>query len=127
MAALPDTGWESIGKAFGKPVGVLFNQMIDEINGYRITGRVYQYRTDPLTNEAVDFFVNMGTVRDKHTNTVAVGFPKQVPVFSPTTLTRWAMVFVEPFAVPDVAFDTVQAVAINGDVFFAVSPQFIHY
>jgi hypothetical protein len=98
--------------------------MIDEINGYRITGRVYQYRTDPLTNEAVDFFVNMGTVQDIHNNTVAVGFPKLIPVFSPTTLTRWAMVFVEPFAVPDVAFDTVQAAALNGDVFFALSSQF---
>ncbi|MDR2478230.1 MAG: hypothetical protein LBD48_02835 [Treponema sp.] len=58
---------------------------------------------------------------------MAIGFPKQVLVFSPTTLPRWAMVFVEPFAVPDAAFDAVQAAAINGDVFFAVSPQCNNY
>jgi hypothetical protein len=73
MLDLPDTGWESIGQAYGEQTDILFQRMITEINTQRIFDRKYQYKTDPLTSEPVDFFSNMDMYIAG--NLISIGFP----------------------------------------------------
>jgi hypothetical protein len=80
MAESPGTGWESIGEAFGMPVRMLFAGMLEEMNGLITANGVYNYATDPLTHEAVDFFINMGVVdMPGGTGKIAIGFPGSSP------------------------------------------------
>jgi hypothetical protein len=114
MVELPDTGWESIGKAYGSPTRLLFNEMLDEMNQYRKTGRSYIYRKHPISEEAVDFFVNMGVVGDFN-----IGFPVLSQVSSPNTLPPWSFVFCDSFSLPLTEnFLTFQSGKNNG-VFFS--------
>jgi hypothetical protein len=124
MVTSAETGWESIGNAFGKPTPTLFNEMLNEINNYRMNGRVYQYKTDPLTSEAVDFFVNMGIVNSSQTMTeFYVGFPKPFDAFFTKTLMPWSFLFMEPFFVQSDTLDETNAVKHSGDIFYALSKK----
>ena len=122
MAESPQTGWESIGAAFGKPTETLFTEMLDEINNYRAANNYYQYRTDPLTGEAVDFFVNMGLVTSpQNPGGVMVGFPGSANTVTGTALGSWSFVLLEPFAVMAETLNTIQAKHCNGSAYLAVS------
>ena len=121
MIDSPETGWESIGNAFGKPVYMLYNEMLNEMNSYRILDRNYVYAIDPFTNEAVDFFVNMGVLTvPNSTHVIETGFPKLVSSFSPSTLLPWSFVFFEPFDVLDDAVITLHANTVNNNIFFTL-------
>jgi hypothetical protein len=124
MVTSAETGWESIGNAFGKPTLALFNEMHSEINNYRMSDRVYQYQTDPLTNEAVDSFVNMGLVNGSQNMTeIYVGFPKIFDTFSTKVLAPWSLLFMEPFFVPSETIDEINAIKYSGDIFYALSQK----
>jgi hypothetical protein len=124
MVTSAETGWESMGSAFGKPTHTLFNEMLNEINNYRMSERVYQYHIDPLTNEAVDFFVNMGIVNGSQNMTeVYVGFPKTYDEFSTKALAPWSFLFMEPIFVQSETFDEINAIQHSGDIFYVLSQK----
>ena len=120
MAVSAETGWESIGRAFGQPTHVLFTQMLDEIHRSSMSNSSHVYTTDPLTNEAVDFFVNMGSF-DSGTGTITIGFPASSSAFTPTTLLPWSFAFFETFNVPNTALLTINSTRSNSNVFFSYS------
>ena len=120
MIELEETGWDSIGKAFGQPVDLLFNKMLNEINNYRISGDSYSYKIDPLTNEAVDFFVNMGNFDDINgTDIINIGFPAPSSAFDNNTLLSWSFVFYDMFVIPNDTFLILNNTANKGSVFFS--------
>jgi hypothetical protein len=114
MVESQDTGWESIGKAFGKPVSLLFDEFLDKINDYRLLNSIYNYKIDPVTNEAVDFFVNMGDI-------ISLSFPKSSSVFTPTSLPPWSFVFMEELIVQNDSFFTLDSSNITGNIFYSFS------
>ncbi|MCL2139450.1 MAG: hypothetical protein FWH41_07975, partial [Treponema sp.] len=114
MVESPQAGWESIGLAFGKPVPRLFNDFLNGMHNYRISNRAYNYKTDPSTNEAVDFFVNMG-------GSVGVGFPRSSPALNAISLEPWSFAFFDQFMLEDDALLTLEAGKTAGSVFYSYS------
>jgi len=122
MAVSHKTGWDSIGEAFGRQTGALFDEMLEEINVYRMTDRVHDYRTDPLTNEAVDFFVNMGDLRNPDgTTSVHIGFPAELSIFEKNVLLPWSVVFYDMFSNPGGTPLMLHSALNKGEVFFSYS------
>jgi len=118
MAELPETGWESIGLAFGRPTDLLFDDMLREQNDYRISGRSFDYTLDPLTGEAVDFFVNMGSfyVDDK---AIHIGFPSAASIFESNALLPRSVVFYDAFQVSANQPLVLDSAKNEGGVFFS--------
>jgi len=114
MVESPDTGWESIGKAFGKPTGQLFNELLDEMHNYRLLNISYTYKTDPFTNEAVDFFVNMREIID-------VDFPKPSSAFTPASLLPWSFVFLEEFIIQNDSLLVLASGSITGNTYYSLT------
>jgi hypothetical protein len=114
MVESPDTGWESIGKAFGKPTGQLFNEFLDEMHNYRLLNSSYTYKIDPFTNEAVDFFVNMGEI-------IGLGFPKPSSAFTSTSLLPWSFVFLEEFIIQNDSLLTLASGSITGNTYYSLT------
>ncbi|MDR0495659.1 MAG: hypothetical protein LBG95_08555 [Treponema sp.] len=114
MIESPDTGWESIGKAFGRPTRQLFNEFLEEMHKYRLQNSAYNYKTDPFTGEAVDFFVNMG-------GATGLGFPKSSSAFTTTSLTPWSFVFMEDFNMPDDSLLMLDSGNLTENIFFSFS------
>jgi len=122
MIALKETGWDSIGIAFGQPTNLLFNEMLADINKYILSGKSYSYRTDPLTGEAVDFFVNMGSFYYSGASVlVHIGFPVKSSIFNPVTLLPWSFVFYDAFFIPNDSFIILDNTMNSGSVFFSYS------
>lgn len=91
------TGWESIGNAYGKPTEVLFQEMIYKLNCRRINTSLYDYRKDKLTDEPVEFFLNMGDIILPE-KTINIGLPK---IYLETegnqiSALAWSIIFLEP-------------------------------
>ncbi|MDR2921857.1 MAG: hypothetical protein LBU85_00785 [Treponema sp.] len=122
LANSAKTGLDNIENSFGKPVYLLFNEMLDEINRYRMTGRSFNYITDPITNEAVDFFVNMGALHySDNAEPVIIGFPVSGSAYGANTLLPWSFIFFDPFTNNNDMLLTIKATKNNGGVFFACS------
>jgi len=122
MVGLRETGWNSIGQAFGRPTNILFNEMLTEINRYRITGNSFSYKTDPKTNEVVNFFVNMGIFYyAAGTASIHIGFPVASSVFEQSTLLPWSVAFYDAFYLPDTSLLTLNSARKSNDVFFSYS------
>jgi hypothetical protein len=121
MVRLQETGWDSIGIAFGQPTNILFNELLAEINRYRISGCDYVYRTDPFTNEAVDFFVNMGIFYFSGIDSVNIDFPVSSAAFENITLLPWSFAFYDVFHIPNDSLLTLSNTNNNGNVFFSYS------
>jgi hypothetical protein len=120
MVSLRETGWESIGQAFGQPTNILFNEMLSAINRYRISNLNHIYKIDPLTNEAVDFFVNMGYFYYAGgTSSLNIGFPVPSSIFDQNTLLPWSVVFYDTFYLPGITPIILNSTRNNGDVFFS--------
>ena len=114
MEESPNTGLECISGAYGAPVNSLFNEFLGEIHDYRLSNKVYNYKSDPLTGEAVDFFANMSGAN-------ALGFPKTNPSSTPVSLAPWSFVFLDQFTVQNNNFLTLESSKTNGSSFFAWS------
>ena len=122
MTELSDTGWESIGTAYGRPVHILFNEMLNEINYYRRIERKYNYIIDPVTMEAVEYFVNMGNIIIAGSaDTINVGFPHSATVNSLNALPSWSFIFYDNLFIPSDSLLTLYAGKNNGSVFYAYS------
>jgi hypothetical protein len=81
-----DTGWENIGKAVGIPTDKLFEEMVSQINRNRLNNLDYHYKIDPITNEPVEFFINMKNAEDYD---YVIGLPKEYDLISPTNIVKW--------------------------------------
>jgi hypothetical protein len=122
MLELPDTGWDSIGKAYGRPVHLLFSEMLMEINNYRKTNSGYNYKIDPVTKEAVDFFVNMGDITISGSDdAVNVGFPKLYSIYSSNSLLPWSFTFLDELLFTSDSLVTLFFDKNNGSVFYSYS------
>jgi len=122
MVSLKETGWDSIGIAFGQPTNILFSKMLAEINRYILSGNIYTYKTDPLTGEAVDFFVNMGNLYNSAGSAfVNIGFPVMFSAFNRITLLPWSFVFYDVFHIPNDALIILDNTMNSGSVFFSYS------
>jgi len=89
MTSLSQTGWSSIGAAFGKNTDSLFYEMIDEIQNAEAAGEEYISRLDPVTAEPVDFFVNMNaaSIADYAGNLT----PVEISSYVDSTLLPWSI------------------------------------
>jgi len=112
MVESPNIGWESIGKAFGMPISQVFNEFLNEIHDFRITNKTYNYKVDPYTNEAVDFFVNMG-------EPIGLGFPQTTSVFLEKSLSPWSFIFMQPFSLHYETTLILNAGTITGSAFYS--------
>jgi len=123
MVELSDTGWESIGTAYGRPIHTLFNEMLEEINYCRMTNNTYNSIIDPATKETVNFFVNMGDITIiGSSDTINVGLPNTVALNSFNTLPQWSFIFFDNISVPSDSLLTLYASKNNGRIFYAYSP-----
>jgi len=116
MVESPHTGWESIGIAYGKHISQLFNEFLYEMHDYRMTNNTYNYKTDPYTNEVVDFFVNMG-------ETIGLGFPKTLSIYTGTSLLPWTFKFLDPFSLHNETLLTLNAGNISGTTFYSYTTR----
>jgi hypothetical protein len=121
MIASSETGWDSIGTAYDNvPTNTLFEKMLFEINALRISGAAYQYRTDSLTGEPVDFFVNMGNISD----TLHIGFPKTYSVNlknlvgSEISAGTWSLMLFEPFTLDTESIVCITAKDYSGTAYY---------
>ena len=118
MVELPETGWKSIGLAFGRPTDRLFDEMLRELNDSRISGHVFDYAIDPLTGEAVDFFVNMGSFYEGD-RTIHIGFPAAVSVFETSAALPRSVVFFDAFQSGANRPLVLDSAKNDGEVFFS--------
>jgi len=114
MLSSGQTGWESIGLAYGKATGQLFNEFLNEMHNYRLSSSVYNYKIDPFTKEAVDFFVNMG-------ESIGLGFPKTSSVSNALSLLPWSFVFMDQFSLQNETLLPLDAGGVSGSTFFSCS------
>ena len=120
MLEIPETGWESIGKAYGQPVNILFKEMLDEINHHIKTNNVYNYTIDPVTNEAVDFFVNMGKINVPNSNEIiTIGLPNTFAIDTEKSLLSWSCIFFNQFNYESDVLLTLISGNRNGNIFFS--------
>jgi hypothetical protein len=90
----PETGWENIGKIYGIPTGRLFEAMVSHINTLRLTGNSFNYRTDAVTGEPVEFFSNM---KFTNNNELIVYNPVEYPVTAKVSSGSWSFAMLSPF------------------------------
>ncbi len=62
MTSSSETGWESIGSAFGTSTRDLFFAFASELNASRLVDSSKSYKVDPVTGEPVYVWSNMGTI-----------------------------------------------------------------
>ena len=113
MAASRLTGLDCISDAYGAPVNRLFNEYLELMNGYRLSNRVYNFKTDPQSGEPVDFFVNMGSGY--------LGFPKTSSGTSAFSLDPWSFVFFDDFNISNNSLFSLENSKTSGGVYFSWS------
>jgi hypothetical protein len=118
LVSSSSTGWESIGIAYGKPTGILFQEMIYEMNCSRINPTQYNYRKDKLTGEPAEFFLNMGTIV-LNEKTINIGLPGiyEAAAENPLSTLPWSVVFLEPLVCSDNSIITFNSLKYHGNVF----------
>lgn len=80
-------GWETIGQAVGTSTERLFLQMVEEIQNVHALNKTYEPKLDPVTNEPLDFFVNM-----KLFNKETLGFFPFIETFEDITILPWSII-----------------------------------
>jgi hypothetical protein len=111
----PHTGWENIGRAANTETKILFEKMIAQINLLRRTGKYYEYKIDAVTEEPIDFFVNMKT---KTNPNVIVGFPKEYNISTKSSIGPWAFMFFSPFTLDNDNILNIKSEFQEGTVYF---------
>ena len=112
------TGWNSIGMAFGKPTNQLFSEMVYELNCQRLRAGYYQYKTDPLTSEPVEFFTNMGVVSCGDI-TLQIGHPVNMTPECLFTSLPWSFQFYNTISTVSNIPLLLQASDVTGEVYFS--------
>jgi hypothetical protein len=120
MIASKDTGWKNIGNASGAPTDQLFEEMIMELNACRISGAGYQYRSDAVTGEPVEFFANMGAIGNTD---IVVGFPRAYESAAGTTAGPWSFMLFEPFATETETLLTISMKEQDGAVYYVTDKR----
>ena len=111
----PYTGWENIGKAVNADTKVLFEKMIAQINTLRRTGKYYAYKVDAVTEEPIDFFVNM---KSKNSSDIIVGFPKEYDIGAMSSIGPWSFMFFPPLILKNNNLLNIKTEAQKGEVYF---------
>jgi hypothetical protein len=109
------TGLENIGKAANTDPKLLFEKMITQINFLRMTGQYYDYNIDPVTEEPIDFFVNMKT---KDNANIIVGFPKEYDISAKSSIGPWSFMFFSPFTLKNDNILNIKSEEQKGAVYF---------
>jgi hypothetical protein len=95
MARLDETGWESIGTAFERPVDSLFMEFVYELNKQNIIDEPPVPISDPYTGQPVEFFVTM-KIRNNEDGSVMLIKPTLEQKGKATSLLPWSFCFIEP-------------------------------
>ncbi|MDR0878608.1 MAG: hypothetical protein LBN21_11185, partial [Treponema sp.] len=116
MVKLDETGWNSIGTAYGNSlIEELFMEFSYDLNRKRITNEYFDYRTDPYTGEAIEFFTNMKIVSN---DTYRVVSPRIILNTEMTTLLPWSISYFTPLTLIENSKLKITSYSVNGSVFF---------
>ncbi|GHU54634.1 hypothetical protein FACS189442_1160 [Spirochaetia bacterium] len=114
MVGLEETGWTSIGTAYGNSIDDLFLEFSHDLNKNRINPEDFNYKTDPYTGEAIEFFSKMRIASDGTDRMVN----PQIINTKITTLLPWSICYFEPLVLADSSRIKVKSESVSGSVFF---------
>jgi hypothetical protein len=103
MARLDETGWESIGTAFEKPVEDLFMEFIYELNRQNSINKLPTPILDPYTGQPVEFFVNMQINNNEDASLMLIK-PTIEQKEGATNLLPWSFCFIEPIVLEQTGY-----------------------
>jgi hypothetical protein len=118
-----ETGFANIGKTYGVPVETLFQQMISEINGQRITDFKYQSPIDPLTGEPAALFTNMDYESEGVQKHIGLPIPYDGTVNTNNSLVPWSFVFFEPITISNTEKYILDAKSYTGNILLGLGIQ----
>lgn len=108
MTSISETGWSSIGHAFGENTDKLFYEMVAEMQNAQAGSEEYISRYDPITSEPVDFFIDMNTESstDYAGNLSAI----EISSYTDSTLLPWSINVLR-----EISFSTKGSLIVSGD------------
>jgi hypothetical protein len=118
-----ETGFANIGKTYGVPVETLFQQMITEINGQRITDFKYQSPVDPLTGEPAALFTNMDYESEGVQKQIGLPIPYDGTVNANDSLVPRSFVFFEPITISNNEKCVLDAKKYTGNILLGLGIQ----
>lgn len=91
------TGWDSIGYAYGISTNRLFELFVKELNEARLANELFVSHIDPVTDEPVELYANMGSLSFGG-RTITVSFPLSHELSSAKSLyvAPWTFAFYSP-------------------------------